>query len=288
MRPQATTPAMFECAGETLLGMVHSCEFASEVGVVIVVGGPQYRVGSHRQFVQTGRSLAGAGHVVLRFDYRGMGDAEGDQRAFDSVSDDIRSAIDYLTATQGVTGVVLFGLCDAASANLIYCSSDCRVRGLILLNPWVRTAQGEAQSYLRHYYLQRLLSSSFWRKVRSREFSISKAISGLARTLIVSGRSSQGAGVVSSGSFIDRMHKGLTTFSGDILFLISGQDLTAQEFLDLCARHKHWKAAMQRTNVELKQLPNADHTFSARTELERANQLCIEWLRDRWGRAARS
>ena len=38
-------------------------------GVVIVVGGAQYRVGSHRQFVQMARLLAAAGYPVLRFDF---------------------------------------------------------------------------------------------------------------------------------------------------------------------------------------------------------------------------
>ena len=37
--------------------------------VIVVVGGPQYRVGSHRQFVQLSRALASAGHATLRFDY---------------------------------------------------------------------------------------------------------------------------------------------------------------------------------------------------------------------------
>ncbi|KAB8057318.1 hydrolase 1, exosortase A system-associated, partial [Janthinobacterium violaceinigrum] len=44
-------------------------------GVLIVTGGPQYRVGSHRQFVLLARALAAQGVPVLRFDLRGMGDS---------------------------------------------------------------------------------------------------------------------------------------------------------------------------------------------------------------------
>ena len=34
---------------------------------------------------------------------------------------------------------------------------DQRITGLVLLNPWVRTDQGAAKTYLKHYYLTRLL-----------------------------------------------------------------------------------------------------------------------------------
>ena len=68
-------PVVFSCGGDQLVGMVHPA--AARLGVVIVVGGPQYRVGSHRQFVLMARDLAREGYPVLRFDYRGMGDSDG-------------------------------------------------------------------------------------------------------------------------------------------------------------------------------------------------------------------
>ena len=42
------------------------------IAVLVVVGGPQYRVGSHRQFVSLARALARQGMTTVRFDYRGM------------------------------------------------------------------------------------------------------------------------------------------------------------------------------------------------------------------------
>src|SRR5262245_40701144 len=112
---------VFGCDGEELLGVLHepgsqeAGTAPASTGVIIVVGGPQYRVGSHRQFVLMARELAGRGHAVLRFDYRGMGDSDGATRTFEAVSEDIRCAIDVLFAEQpGLTGVVLWGLCDAA------------------------------------------------------------------------------------------------------------------------------------------------------------------------------
>ena len=53
---------VFECAGEQLLGVAHRGK--ASTGVLVVVGGPQYRVGSHRQFVLMARDLAKAGYPV--------------------------------------------------------------------------------------------------------------------------------------------------------------------------------------------------------------------------------
>src|SRR5262245_16772174 len=116
-------PIVFPCHGDQLIGIVHRATAGEmRIGVVVVVGGPQYRVGSHRQFVLMARRLAEAGYPVLRFDYRGMGDSESAPRSFESVDDDIRAAVDALfSEVQGLRGIVIFGLCDAASAALMYC-----------------------------------------------------------------------------------------------------------------------------------------------------------------------
>src|SRR5450759_3426358 len=123
---------LFACAGDTLLGILAAPETPAQTGVVVIVGGPQYRVGSHRQFVLLSRALATAGYGVLRFDYRGMGDSTGAQRDFEAVSADIASAIDTLRQRlPSVKYIALWGLCDAAAAALLYChdTQDPRVTG---------------------------------------------------------------------------------------------------------------------------------------------------------------
>src|SRR4029450_9588603 len=139
--------------------------------------------GSHRQFVLTARALAAAGFPVLRIDYRGMGDSDGEQRTFESVHEDIRTAVDTLTQECGVSQVVLYGLCDAASAVLMYCLDDPRVAGLIVLNPWVRTVQGEATPPLWHCYPRRILHRSFWAKLFQGNLPVVRAVAGLFGTV---------------------------------------------------------------------------------------------------------
>ena len=88
----------FPCAGEQLLGIVAAPELPQATGVLIVVGGPQYRVGSHRQFLLLSRALAEAGYPAMRFDFRGMGDSTGELRDFEGVNEDIGAAINAFQA----------------------------------------------------------------------------------------------------------------------------------------------------------------------------------------------
>ena len=83
---------------EDLLGIIHLPEAVSRRGVVILVGGPQYRVGSHRQFLLLARALAQHGVPVLRFDFRGMGDSDGEFHGFEKLDKDIAAAIDAFAA----------------------------------------------------------------------------------------------------------------------------------------------------------------------------------------------
>lgn len=261
------------------MGIVHEGAKDATVGVVIIVGGPQYRVGSHRQFVVMARALAASGIPVFRFDYRGMGDSEGPQVTFDSTAEDIRAAIDHFAVASGVRQIVLMGLCDAASASLIYCNSDERVRALILLNPWVRTSQGEAKAYLKHYYGKRIFQRTFWTKVFSGTFPFMQALHEFLQT----GRDARSSKAVSlhtrKGDFRSRMLSGLEQFDGATLILISGRDLTAREFMDLYQGDRCWRSAGKCASTRIVEWPTADHTFSNGVVLQQALADIIGWLR---------
>src|SRR5262245_37346209 len=48
----------FDCEGQRLFGILSQPASPGRRGVLIVVGGPQYRAGSHRQFTLLARDLA--------------------------------------------------------------------------------------------------------------------------------------------------------------------------------------------------------------------------------------
>jgi exosortase A-associated hydrolase 1 len=270
---------VFQCEGASLVGILHLPEREpARIGVVVIVGGPQYRVGSHRQFVLMARALAQSGYAVLRFDYRGMGDSDGEMRTFESVAADVRAAIDtLLRSVPALTGVALWGLCDAASVSLMYCTQDPRVKGVAIANPWVRSQAGQAQSYLKHYYGQRLLQRSFWVKALSGKLHVTASIADFLRKLWSS--RAAGKSAAEGGSFIERMRHGLQKFPGPTLILMSERDLTAQEFRDLSAASADWQKALRREGVTTIELPGADHTFSTEGSLQLATRHSLDWLR---------
>lgn len=245
--------------------------------VLIVVGGPQYRIGSHRQFVRLARRLAAAGYISLRFDYRGMGDSEGVARTFESVSGDTEAAIAFLRGYPGVRSVVVWGLCDAASAALMFCSQNRQVSGLVLVNPWVRSATTLATARLKHYYGQRLLEADFWRRLLSARFDWRASLRGLGEAVEAAlDRSRQ----PSDDAFQSKMAAGWRSFRGPILLVLSGRDLTAKEFLEHAAADPRWQGLLARPNVSRVELPLADHTFSRGTWQTWLEERTLEWLDD--------
>lgn len=255
----------FGCEGVQLVGVLAEPTHggASDSGIVIVTGGPQYRAGAHRLFVRLARALAGAGHAALRFDLRGMGDSEGEFAGFEHTALDIGAAITALQAhCPGLRRVVLWGLCDGASAALLYlhATRDARVRGLCLLNPWVRSAQSLARTHVKHYYAQRLLQAEFWHKLLRGGVGVAAL-----RSLTVTVRAALGRprAAVAPVSFQQRMAQAWRGFDGAILLLLSGRDYTAKEFLEHAASDAAWHGLLERQDVQCTEHPEADHTCSS-------------------------
>jgi exosortase A-associated hydrolase 1 len=269
----------FDCQGDRLVGVLHEAATPGPRVALIVVGGPQYRVGSHRQFLSIASALAGVNIATLRFDYRGMGDSEGDARTFEQVDDDIRCAIDTLfDACPGAREVTLIGLCDAASACLMYAPSDQRVGSLVLMNPWVHTPAGAARAAVRHYYLRRLFDRAFWRKLIGGGVNLRKSIGGFRHTLRRARGAAGDASGTSSRPFVERMLDGARRFHGPSLVLTSGEDMTAAQFLDLTRSDAGWGAYMQAPQTTVHHLNAANHTFARCSWRKDVNTHMVDWI----------
>ncbi len=280
----------FKCNTATLFGIVTLPEpttAAPELGMLIVVGGPQYRAGSHRQFVHLARLGAAAGLPTLRFDCRGMGDSEGEQREFDEMDDDIASAIEALLRhVPSLRRIVLCALCDGASASLLYLQRrgpDERIDGLVLMNPWTRTTAGQAETRVRHYYRGRLLSADFWRKLFGGDVARGAFREAFAtlKTMLSARRNAGASPGAAAGAphFLDLMAEGILAFKGTALIVTSGRDYTASEFLLNCQRDARWRQVMARPNTQHVELPQADHTFSSLAQERELHRHCLHWLR---------
>lgn len=254
-------PTVFECEGCRLVGIVTQPASPIDIGVVIIVGGPQYRAGSHRQFTLLARHLADHHIASIRFDYRGMGDSEGERQDFNDIGPDIHAAIDTLLARSGAIGrIALWGLCDAATASASYAHSDTRVEQLILLNPWI--THPEARTRIKKYYPQRLVQSSFWAKLFSRDINILAAAKNLLRDVRSACQTPAERDLLPLSEMNSRMLNGLENFNRSTVIITGERDLTGQSFRALIDSDPRWQQACQ--GASFKMIAGADHTFSTR------------------------
>lgn len=272
----------FACEGESMLGIVSlpANNPVPQAGVIIVVGGPQYRVGSHRQFVLLARALASAGMAVLRFDCRGMGDSGGAQRSFTALDADIRAAVDALQSRlPSLESLSLWGLCDGASAALLYQgrSSDVRVKRLCLANPWVRSEATLARTQIKHYYTARLRQPEFWKKLLSGKVAL-KALRDIVGNLRAVRASGGKAGGGASKTFQQAMGEGWQRFPGPILLMLSAEDYVAKEFIEHTQADPAWTAALAQRPPTRHDLIGIDHTFSDAASRKQVEDLTAKWL----------
>jgi len=283
-------PLVIESAGKSLVGMLHSASGRQETGVLVMVaGGPQYRIGGHRQLVLWARKMSSQGFPVFRFDFSGMGDSYGDYLGFENVETDIRSALDrFFEETPSLKQVVLWGECNACSASLFYAHKDSRVKGIVMLNPWVRTEQGKAKAVVKHYYLNRLTQRSFWAKVLGLKFdvvgSIRSAIQIISQargqTASASGNTKRDAAASADRRPLpDRMLDGLSRYKGRIMLIMSGRDMVSKEFDDLLQATPAWNRQLAAHALVRHDLEYADHTFSTADWRNQVADWGIQWLK---------
>ncbi len=104
--------------------------------------GVVHRIGPHRINVKLARALAQRGFTCLRLDLAGLGDSPvaaeaASVNSSDQAIADLRLAMDWLEATQGVHRFVVFGLCTGARHGYRLAQVDDRLAGLLMYDGYV-------------------------------------------------------------------------------------------------------------------------------------------------------
>lgn len=268
------TATVYQVSDEPVVGILHMGHTNVKTGVVFVVGGRQYRTGAHRQFVRIARSLAAEGFSVFRFDLRGMGDSAAEPLDFLDTAPDISGAVEELRRrVPSLEKIILWGLCDGASASIVYASSN-QVAGVIMVNPWITTTVGAARTTLRHYYLKRILSAEFWKRfvwgrvngLQSLRYLYHQMRRGFVRLPVTAH---------SKADLPDLVCSAIESFTGKIAVITSEKDLTAKEFNDELVK-RYRAPAIRLPRVSFFHL-EADHTFSTIEQHEKLQNITLEW-----------
>jgi uncharacterized protein len=254
----------FTCGGSSLVGVVDVPERPLPRGVLLLADSEQYRVGAHRQFTLLSRALAQRGIPMMRFDRRGMGDSDGEPRAFDAIEDDIRAAMkEFFIQMPEMEESVILGLGDAAIAAALYAPSDARVCALVLLNPLPGAARGDPAAALRHHYLARLGEVSFWKKVARCQLDLGGGASAVRENLRHGARTGRTA-------LPRRVAGSLAGFDGRLLVVLGGEDLAAHQFARALARHQ--------ARLRYVEVARADHAFASSAWRDQVAEASANWI----------
>ena len=183
----------FGCGSLKLAGTLDTAP--GTIGLLIVSGGNEIRSGAFCSQSHLALCIARAGFPVFRFDRRGIGDSEGENRGFLSSAGDIRAALEAFRAmAPRVERVVAFGNCDAASALML--SGGEGFDGLILSNPWTVESTSEdahdgsapeqpqhAPKAIRSRYVQKLKDPREIARLLRGGVNLKKLARGLASSL---------------------------------------------------------------------------------------------------------
>lgn len=75
-----------------------------------------------------------------------------------------------------------------------------------------------------------------------------------------------------------RLLEAMQRFRGRVLFIFSGADLTAQEFLDMTKASRRWQQLLAGPAVQQHTLAGADHTFSTRAWRDQVADWTAQWV----------
>jgi exosortase A-associated hydrolase 1 len=166
MEPLMRRLIAFRCGDETLAGSLDPYE-GGKTGLLLVIGGSQTRIGSHRMYERLANALVEKGYSCFRYDRRGVGDSSGEDPGFKGSAPDLKAAADALRGElPALTRMIGFGLCDGATALVLF-GDAAGLDGLILVNPWLVEAEaGEPPpAAVRQHYRKQLLSWAGWKKL---------------------------------------------------------------------------------------------------------------------------
>jgi exosortase A-associated hydrolase 1 len=218
-------------------------------GLMIVSGGNEIRSGAFGGQADMAARIASAGFPVFRFDRRGIGDSEGENRGFRQSAKDITAALDAFRAmAPQMSRVVAFGNCDAASALMLAGGAGCE--GLVLSNPWtIEQDEGDSATddtpppaAIRARYLEKLKNPREIMRLLGGGVNLSKLGRGLVRSIRPASPPS---------SLAQDMRDGIASFPGDIRILLAAADRTAQVF----------EAAWDKSDPRIHRCQGAGHAY---------------------------
>ena len=309
-------PVVFSnAAGNRLFGMLHRplVNRSSGIAILLLSPGIKGRVAPHRMYVKIARRLCEAGFMVLRFDFYGLGDAEGelDEKlvadVYASVSigryvDDTIAAMDWLQREYRISKFVLSGLCGGAITGLFTGAQDPRVDALVGIaipviqygNDSMRyryLSTGE-QGRFRRGYIRKLLDWKSWARLLTFRSDFSVIAKVFLSPLKRLGRTKRAARVDSPppassanttetgnlNSFFAPAFFKMLNASRKIFLIFGETDRLYWDFDEKFYQRRKGEIERFQENFEMRLVKDARHIFEERGHQEELLHAIVTWV----------
>lgn len=212
----------FECQGHALAGTLDTAP--GKTGLLIVSGGNEIRAGAFSGQASIAGRIAAAGFPVFRFDRRGIGDSDGENRGFRNSEKDILAAAEAFGAMcPQLDRLIAFGNCDGASALMLMNQNP--FDALIPSNPWTIEDTEETDlpspEEARSRYAAKLANPREWKRLLTGGVNLRKLATGLKQA---------SKARAAPSSLAQEMQRSLDQSGKAAVILLAANDRTAQVF----------------------------------------------------------
>ena len=265
------------------------------IAAVLLCPGVKTRVGPHRMYRKLSAPFLARGIPVLRVDFRGIGDSEGEwpddalagiYRAMElgHCVDDVRAALDWLESQLGIRCCIVGGLCGAAMTALHVARKDSRMAALfaiglpVLLAGAIEKPAMSARELHSHrsLYLRKLLQPASWLRLLSMKSDYRLLWRALAQKFLTKKGEAPPA-ATSLNPHLAECMQALLGSGRPALLLFGERDPRRwdfeEKFLQASAALGPYQAQIQYSLV-----PGANHILGHPDAVAAANRLTEAWL----------
>lgn len=302
--------------GDLLQGILHAPDPSTARGVCVLLLSPgvKGRVGPHRLYLKIAASLVPLGFHVLRFDFHGLGDSEGElteQQLADVYNqvhggryvNDTIDALNWLQSTSGISRFVGSGLCGGSITALMAAEVDRRIECLLGIGlptileggpeNWARYVSASQASALRTGYLRKLADPKSLLRFLTGKSSY-KAIGRVFRVLVSDDTEDNVSRNRDSGSTPDSTNPrfagaflAMLESNRPMLLVFSENDRLRLQFAEHFERPHAARIQTQRHLYDVRVIPNANHVLSDRESVRELTRIADSWLTARYPVAIR-
>ena len=299
--------------GQKLFGIVHfpDSDEPRPIPIILLSPGIKNRVAPHRLYVKLARHLSAMGFMVLRFDFSGLGDSEGNVDE-SMVADfygtvqmgryvqDTCAAMDWMQEEFKVSRFILGGLCGGAITGLLTGAHDQRVASLfgfgipvILdsahIDPTKYLTAGELNMWRKGYLSKLTDLRSWWRLItfKSNYRVIIKALAGSPKTEKTPPVPATTVGSKQTTNFNPLFPNAFESMvsSRKVLLIFSEADRLYWIFQEKFAQDYNERIQDYHDNFEVYLAKDANHVFSFSEWQQDMIQQIFSWLNRNYGAA---